>query len=256
MLFAILIALLAALFFDRFDPSRTRLRKRKSNVSVSTPEYSPVLQASPVVSLTPINRAANRFSFLNVLIAELKLLFKGQRWWWYLGAAGLIIASLVNSVELIRQYVLPFAWLWPVLLLSALGNRETRDNVQQLAFSSAAPLMRQLPAQWIAGFLLILLMGSCAALKFILNGDSSALLAYFSGALFIPSLALALGVWSRTSKPFEIVYVSLWYLGPLNKVPGLDFIGAHTNGRPEFFIPFSLALIVFAFLGRLRQLQS
>ena len=67
---------------------------------------------------------------------------------------------------------------------------------------------------------------------------------------------LPLGVWSGSSKPFEIVYVSLWYLGPLNKVPGLDFIGAQTNGRPEFFIPLSLALIAFAFFGRARQVQN
>ena len=253
---AIFIALLAALFFDRFDPSRAKPRKMKSIASSATPDADSVSQALPAVSLTPLNRAANRFSFVNVLIAELKLLLKGQRWWWYVGAAGLIIASLVNSVELTRQYVLPLAWIWPILLLSAIGNREARDNVQQLAFSSAAPLMRQLPAQWIAGFIVTLIIGSGAALKFMVNGDSVGLLAFFSGALFINSLALALGVWSGTSKPFEIVYVSLWYLGPLNKVQGLDFIGAQTNGRPEFFIPFSLALIAFAFFGRSRQLRT
>lgn len=99
-------------------------------------------------------------------------------------------------------------------------------------------------------------MGSGAALKFILSGDAVGLLAFISGAVLIPSLALALGVWSGTSKPFEIVYVSLWDLGPLNKVPGLDFIGAQTDGRPGFFIPLSLALIAFAFFGRSRQLRT
>jgi hypothetical protein len=141
-------------------------------------------------------------------------------------------------------------------LLSPLGNREARENVQQLVFSSAAPLWRQLPAQWIAGFIVTLSMGSGAALNFIINRDTVGLLAFLSGALFIPSLALALGTWSRTSKPFEIVYITLWYLGPLNNVPGLDFIGSKTNGRPEFFIPLSLALIAFAFFGRSRQLRN
>jgi hypothetical protein len=128
--------------------------------------------------------------------------------------------------------------------------------MQQIAFSSASPLWRQLPAQWLAGLIVILIMGSGAALRFLIGGDTVVLLAFLSGALFIPSLALALGVWSGSSKPFEIVYVSLWYLGPLNKVPGLDFIGAQTNGRPEFFIPLSMALIAFAFWGRARQLQN
>ena len=253
---AILVTLLGALFFDRFDPSRRKPGRTKSNGPSPMTELASISAALPAVSLTPLNRAANQFSFINVLLAELKLLLKGQQWWWYAGAAGLIIASLANSDEVTRQYVLPLAWIWHILLLSSVGNREARDNVQQLAFSSAAPLWRQLPAQWIAAFILTVGMGSGAALKFIINGDSIGLLAFFSGALFIPSLALALGVWSGTSKPFEIVYISLWYLGPLNKVPGLDFIGAQTNGRPEFFIPVSLALIAFAFFGRSRQLRN
>ncbi len=253
---AILVTLLGALFFDRFDPSRRKPRKLKSTASLSTSEPAPVSQALPAVQLTPINLAANRFSFANVLLAELKLLLKGQRWWWYVGAAALIIACLTNSMEMTRQYLLPIAWVWHILLLSPLGNREARNNVQQLAFSSAAPMWHQLPAQWIAGLIVTLVMGSGAALKFLFSGDSVGLLAFLSGAFFIPSLALSLGVWSHSSKPFEIVYISLWYLGPLNKVPGLDFIGAQTNGRPEFFIPFSLALIAFAFLGRSRQLRN
>jgi hypothetical protein len=208
------------------------------------------------VSLTSLNRQANRFSFFNVLLAELKLLIKGQRWWWYAGAAGLILAGLVNSVENVRQFVLPLAWLWQVLLLSPIGNREARDNVQQLAFSSASPLWRQLPAQWLAGFIVTLLMGSGALVNFITHTDMTALFALLSGAFFIPSLALVLGVWTGTSKPFEIVFVTLWYLGPLNNTPGLDFIGSHTNGLPEIYVPLSLALIASAFFGRNKQLRN
>ncbi len=51
-----------------------------------------------------------------------------------------------------RQIVLPIAWVWPLLIWSAVGNREIHNNVQQMTFSSALPLMRQLPAQWLAGF--------------------------------------------------------------------------------------------------------
>ena len=75
-------------------------------------------------------------------------------------------------------------------------------------------------------------------------------------APWILTLALALGVWSGTSKPFEIVYLTLWYLGPMNNVPGLDFIGSHSNGHPQIFGPLSLALIAFAFFGRSRQLRN
>jgi hypothetical protein len=137
-----------------------------------------------------------------------------------------------------------------------MGSREIHNTVQQLVFSSALPLWRQLPAQWLAGFIVTLIMASGAALRFAIDGDTIGLIALLSGALFIPSLALASGIWSGTSKLFEILYIVIWYLGPLNKVPGLDFIGAHSNGTPQLFIPFSIALIAFAILGRSRQLRN
>ncbi len=259
---AILLTLLAAIFFDRFDPSRSKPRRMKSTASPSAPEIVSTSQALPTPHLTPLtssplgNAAANGFNFPRVLTAELKLLLKGQRWWWYIAAAGLIIACFANPSATTREIVLPFAWIWPILIWSAIGNREIHNNVQQLTFSSASPLMRQLPAQWVAGFIVTLIMASGAAVRFVLDGDTVGLLALLSGAFFIPSLALASGVWSGTSKSFEILYMVIWYLGPLNKVPGLDFIGSHSNGYPQFFILFSIALIAFAIFGRSRQLQN
>jgi hypothetical protein len=197
-----------------------------------------------------------RFSFFTVLTAELKLLLKGQRWWWYAVAAGVIITSVANPTSTTREIVLPIAWVWPILIWSAMGSREIHNNVQQLTFSSASPLWRQLPAQWLAGFIVTLLMASGAVLRFMIDGGTIELIALLSGAIFIPSLALASGVWSGSRKLFEILYMVIWYLGPVNKVPGLDYIGSHSNGFPQIFIPFSIALIALAVLGRSRQLRN
>lgn len=253
---AILLIFFAALFFDRFDPSRAKPKRMKP--SASKPDLSPAStpQALPTVHLTPLNKAASRFSFFSVLFAEIKLLLKGQRWWWYLVMAGIIIACLVSPSTAVRAFALPIAWVWPILIWSAIGNREVHNNVQQLTFSSASPLLRQLPAQWLAGFLITLLVSIGAITHFTVDGDMAGLLALLSGAIFIPSLALACGVWSGTSKLFEILYMLIWYLGPLNKLAQLDYIGSHGNGRPEFFIPFSIVLIIVAFMGRMRQIRT
>jgi hypothetical protein len=253
---AVLLIFFAALFFDRFDPSRAKPKQGKPGTP--KPDLSPGMPspATPYVHLTPLNKAVHRFSFFHVLMAEIKLLLKGQRWWWYLGMAGAMIACLAVPSGAVREYALPAAWVWPILLWSAIGNREIRNNVQQMAFSSASPLFRQLPAQWLAGLILALLAGAGAILRLAVAGDAAGLLALLSGALFIPSLALACGVWSRTSKLFEILYMLIWYLGPLNKVMELDYLGSHGNGRPEFFIPFSIGLIAIAFLGRTRQIRA
>jgi hypothetical protein len=256
---AILLIFFAALFFDRFDPSHPlREKPKRTKPGTEKPDHSPVVtpQAIPNVHLTPLNKSATRFSFFNVVIAESKLLLKGQRWWWYAGMAGIIIACLVVPATAVREYALPIAWVWPILLWSAVGNREIHHNVQQMTFSSASPLLRQLPAQWLAGLIVTLLVSIGAIIRLAAGGDTAGLLALLSGAIFIPSLALACGIWSGTSKLFEILYMLVWYLGPLNKIVALDYIGSHGNGRPEFFIPFSIVLILFALVGRARQIRT
>jgi hypothetical protein len=255
---AILLIFLAALFFDRFDPSRAKPKRMTAQRAASdlTPAPASTSQALSTVHLTPLNKAANRFSFFNVLMAELKLLLKGQRWWWYIVMGGIITACLVNPSAAVREFALPIAWIWSILVWSAIGNREVHNNVQQLTFSSASPLLRQLPAQWLAGFIVTLLVSVGAIIRLTMDGDTTGLLALLSGAFFIPSLALASGVWSGTSKLFETLYMLIWYLGPMNKLMALDYIGSHGNGRPQFFIPFSIVLIALAFIGRTKQIRT
>ena len=263
LMIAVLLTLVSAFFFDRFDPSRQNPKRPNGKTSVlesvrnSHHETVSVVRAlSQPVHLTPLSTPANGFAFPRVLISEMKMLLKGQPWWWYAAAAGLFIAALINTPENVRAFVLPFAWLWPILIWSGLGNREIQHNAHQMVFSSASPLMRQLPAQWLAGFLMTALTGSGVAIKLLSAGDSGGLLAWMSAALFIPSFALALGVWSNSHKLFEVLYVTLWYLGPMNKIAAVDFLGANSGGNPGFFIPFSVALILAAFIGRARQLQN
>lgn len=254
---AITLTLLAGLFFDRFDPSRRKPRRKINSVPIHIQQTGSASRTLfQPIRLTPLTGSQSGFAFFRVLIMELKLLLKGQRWWWYAGAIGLFIASLVVPVESVRTDVLPFAWIWPILVWSGLGDREIRQNTQQMVFSSPSLLMRQLPATWLAGFIVAILTGSGVALKLLLVGDGVGLLAWFSAVLFIPSLALALGVWSNNSKVFEVLYLTIWYIGPMNYVYAADYIGTKGDGNIGFFIPLSIILIVAAFIGRARQLQN
>ncbi len=252
------IALLASIFFDRFDPSQQRpgkQRPRKSPAPQDAPDMSVHAAAALPARLTTLDASASKFAFSSLLISELKLLLKGQRWWWYTVAGGLILAGAFNTPAASRAFILPFAWLWPVLIWSGMGSRELRHHVEQIVFSSAAPLRRQLPASWLAGFIVAALTGSGVLLRLAISGDSAGMLAWMAGAVFIPSFALALGVWSDSSKLFEVLYVTMWYFGPLNKIAALDFTGASTDTSWRLYLALALVLAVFAFAGRLRQLR-
>ncbi len=256
------VAFLAALLFDRFDPSRglRRIRKERKAKTETAGEVqdSVVFIPAPAAHLQPLPVGGRRFHFFGLLRAELRLLLKGQRWWWYAGAAGLLIASLAAPLDAVRKVVLPLAWIWPILLWSALGTREARHGTDGLVFSAAHPLGRQLPAAWLSGVVLAMATGGFAALRLGLGGDWAGLGAWAVGALFIPTMALALGVWSGSGKLFEILYLVLWYLGPMQRVKPLDYLGALPeavkSGVPLAYLAATGMLMLAVVTGRKRQL--
>jgi len=252
LLVALVIVMLASALFDRFNPSRALLVKKKGG-KLNAPEPA-VGEAIPVsqVHLTPLTGAHTRFRFGALFIAELKLLLKGRRWWWYVVTLGLIIAQLATDLQTAR-ILLAVTWLWPVLLLSGLGNREARYNTREIVFSAPRPVRNQLPATWLAAFTVIVLMGSGAFLNFLFRGEINSLLAWLAGALFIPTLALTFGVLTGSSKAFEVVYV-LWMYIILNEAPPLDFMGVTPQSPWYLYTLLALALLVLTAAVRQRQL--
>ena len=61
-------------------------------------------------------------------------------------------------------------------------------------------------------------------IRLIAEGDGGGVLVWVVGAIFIPSLALAFGTWTRTSKVFETVYLLLWYAGPMQQIEQFNFM--------------------------------
>jgi len=259
------IALAAALFFDRFDPAQNRIgsraaKKRLARANGAVEEAEPSFVPVPAVRLTPLPEASRRFRFLDVLRAELRLLLNGRRWWWWAGAAGFLIATLAAPLDAVQKIVLPLAWMWPMLLWSSLGAREIRFDTTALLFSAARPLGRQLPATWLAGVALAMLTGGGAAVRFLAARQWDSLGAWVVGALFIPTLALALGLWSGSGKLFEVIYLVIWYIGPLNQVPAIDYTGATAaglaSGMPLVFLGMTALLMGAAVAGRRWQLAG
>jgi hypothetical protein len=148
-----------------------------------------------------------------------------------------------------------FAWIWPLLLWSQLGSREQRYFTESLIFCSPHILTRQLPAIWSAGVLLALATGSGMGLRLLIVHDWHTLVGWLGGALFIPSLALALGIWSGGSKAFEAIYTVWWYIGPLHHTPGLDFMATTPQStEAAFYLGLSIVLLIAAYAGRRRRL--
>jgi hypothetical protein len=91
-------------------------------------------------------------------------------------------------------------------------------------------------------------------------GNAAGSLAWFVGALFAPSLALALGVWVGNSRAFELVYALFWYVGAANRVPAFDYAGATGEGlaigMPVVYLGIGAALVALGLIGRWRQVRT
>jgi hypothetical protein len=254
---AIGIAWLSALFFHRFDPAREGWRRQRSNKAASEPAEdragtngAPPARAA-AIQLTPLARTARGSQFPRLVASELRLMLKGHGWWWYGVAAGLFVASLAVPHVQARQAFAAFAWLWPILIWSQMGAREARYDTQKLVSSCAHTLDRQLPAVWIAGVLVAILTGGGVGIRSLIGGDWAGFCGWLAGALFVPSFALALGVWSGSSKLFEALYTLWWYVGPMNHTAGLDFTGmAPARFGVPFYLLATLALLMAAYSGR------
>jgi hypothetical protein len=249
---AVGLTALAAMFFHRFDPAYERRRKRSGEREITpAAEATQLSPAAVPVHLTPLPVQACRPRIAYLVKSELLLMLKGRRWWWHAVMASLIVASAAVPDANARAGIVAATLLWPVLVWSQLGTRENRFGTGALMFSSPEPLRTQLTATWIAGILFTTVVAAGPGLRALMAGDWGAITAWAAGVLFIPTLALALGAWSGTSKTFEAIYTVWWYAGVANHLRGLDFIGTLEQSRaPMVFLMLTLALAAAAYAGR------
>jgi ABC-type transport system involved in multi-copper enzyme maturation permease subunit len=294
------VALVAAIPFDRFDPARRRVQRpavrtsqlsedghaapHRAGMADRLAELIPgvhrdgmgrgqpaetsnlprlaggVRGGEAITRLTPLIAPTRGWRFFGVFAAELKLMLKGQSLLWYAGALALNLACLLNPSEEVQRYLLSMVWIWPVVVWSQMGVRERRFGTEQMLFSVPRPALRQLPATWLAGVVVAVVAGSGAWLFLALHGEMVSLLAWLVGALFVPALSLALGVWAGNSRAFEAVYLLWWYAGLIEQVPALDYAGATAGGLemgvPLMYLGISAALVAMAVVGRWKRIQG
>jgi len=267
------VALVAVLPFDRFDPARSsiRVRKRKrrfrkrgalGNVGeLSIPEEVAV-EAAPALQLSSLGQASLRLRLWSTLWAEFRLMATGQAWWWYGAVIGCYVGCLATPYAVFQRFFVPLVWLWPIFLWSMMGNRERRYRTGQIVFSCPRVIRRQLPSLWFAGVLVAAICGGGGALRTVIAGEGHLLFGWIVGILFVPALALALGVWTNSGRLFEMIYFLVWFLGVYSggHIWPLDFLGRGGHSVavsiPSIYLLITAVLLAWAVIGRRKQIQT
>lgn len=248
------LLLVATAFFKRFDPDvRAALRiplpaflKRKTDSQPLSGKWD-----VERLHLTSLQGRVFSNRFFGVVRAELRLLLTSVPKFVYvvLGIANLIALMPSGKEGPGGVGVLGLLWIAPVVVWSHMGSREQAPQAAPLIFSTPHSMLRQLPAEWLAGVLLALGVSAGVGIRDLVFRDFSHLGTWLSGAMFIASLAIACGTWSRSSRLFQALYTGWWYLA-LSNAPNLDFTGI-TGQRHSFgFTVLSLGMLASAMLHR------
>ncbi|AFK20850.1 hypothetical protein HFX_5013 (plasmid) [Haloferax mediterranei ATCC 33500] len=253
------IAVFGNLTFNRFGPSKTESERTTSLLRRLLPERSSTESATEPpapteVTLTPVKTRTGGGLF-RILLGEFRMTLSKLPWWWYLGAVGIIAASLIRSQS--SGPLLLIALIWPIFVLSSMGVRAQRHRMQPLIFSSNSAYT-QLLAEWVVGATLIaVLVGSSIGLTPLLT-STPVLLGYVAAILFVPSLALSAGIWSGKSELFEVLYLVIWFVGPANGIKPLVFTATTATALSTVivivYICLGLCLFVASFVHRSRQM--
>lgn len=253
-LICLMLLVIAVALFDRFSKSRSL----NNNLNENNILFN-ILSKLSLLTL-PLTKIFELTSFSRMIRQEFLLLFKGWSPYFYLLFFGLVAAQLSFGVDTIRQMLLPASFLVCVLCLSPMGQREIKENAHQLIFYCPSPIKMQLPASLVAATLLLILATSGALIKFLLAGEWLSIGLLLLGCFFVSTFALLCGSLSRTSRTFEIMFTVLWYIGPLQRNPNLDFIGINPEanievGSPVYFAITALMFILLSLWSKKKQLR-
>ena len=138
------VAMLASIFFHRFDPAAICQKRAQSSFTVVTlPRFAvdPGRATARHICADAARSASEHAGFLLLVAAELAPDAQGAALVVVSVAAGLAVACIFAPFDAARGGVLVAAWLWPIFVWSPMGCREARHATESLIFSSARSIV-------------------------------------------------------------------------------------------------------------------
>ena len=247
---------LATRTFDRFDGDTGSTAASSDAAtsdaeSVVRDEAAGTTKTDAPTAETLSSAGTGGFSFLSVLWGELRLALRGRARWWSLTCIGAIVACTVAPLDIARTLVVPVALLLALTVWGDIGARERRHRTGELVFVTGGPV-RLLTASYLVGAVIGGSLVAPALVRFGAAGAWPTVAGIAAGVLFLPAAGAALGVWSARPRVFELGYLVVWYLGPMNDVRPLDYLATHATGFTWPLVYLGLAVIAFgvAAVGR------
>ena len=257
---ALAVTGIAIPLFDRFDPAGIRRRRIRPNTgTTASGDVRVTLHEGTGPGYDTLCPPETRFRLIRMIGAELRLALKGYHWFWYAVAVGLMAAQCAAPFDIARLYLVPAAMIWPLVIWSSMGTRESRYGTVQLLFSSPGPVRRQFPAIWLSGLLIAGAAVAGMVCRAIVEGQWSYVATLMVAAFLIPTVSLAMGTLSDSRKLFEVTYLMIWYIGSIDRLTTLDLLGTTddsvTAAKLAVLSLTAVGSLIIAFIARQRQVR-
>lgn len=256
---SIIVVTLSSLLFKRFDTNGKMSKKKKERKTKTAAEENLANKApSEYLPFSKLTVAKMDFSFLAILKSEFLLTIKTCPKWHIITLCTLQLFCIFSPMETVKTFWFPALLILPIKLWSDLGSREKKYNTSQLIFSAPYSVKHQLTAQWVSGVIVTVLLLTGLGIRTLMAADILSMVSLLICALFVPTLALFLGILTGKSMVFEIIYITLWYIGPLNKLPVLDYTHFFTDSQNTNiqYLVLTVLMIVLSIIGRKRQITD
>jgi len=202
-------------------PGKLRIRKIKKQADLEIKS-----EQKPRSLYSAVKPSKNNMWVRGVL-TEIKLMLKGQPMIWYLGSITGVVLTLFLEINIVFSLVFPLLMLWFVNVFSRLGNREHKHDMLKIIATIPGGKFKQGTYSWIAGIIIALLLTLPVCIRLLVAGQFIGLFAIMAGVVFLPSVAMALGEFTKTNRPFELLFIVLTYVA----INGIPF--AMLMGNPE-----------------------
>lgn len=235
LLFALLVFALAVFSFDRFKHAPETAKKQSDQSAYSSRLFNYLRTLFP------------NSAFARLLITEMSLLTRAtpKLLWIVMAVLNVtIIAMLYNDIA---KVLIGLLCVLNLSVLGKLGIREEKAQLSLLLNHFNVTEMYRRNVQLAAGSIVVLVtqIGSIVwvfAQYGVLNTIS-----FVMGIVLWVLLSFVLGPWFRQRHPFDLIFLFIWYIGPMNGLAELDFLAVHREtSLYSLALLFSMSLVLYA----------
>ncbi|MGY0408461.1 MAG: hypothetical protein ACWIPJ_08930, partial [Polaribacter sp.] len=234
--FSFVLVYIVSLFFHRFNSKeRKQITKQKIDSNLISSSFKFKRESNEIINSTKL---------LPLICIELVMMFrKNPNWAWLLTIIGMS-SMFFLPISVSHNYILPLTWFLQISIWSNLVTKDTVFRTHYFTNSSYKPVQRLFVSRIFSGIILALFITIPLLIRLIFNLQFTLVINVILGALFITLLAVFLGVLSKGSKLFEIIFFFLVYSN-LNLVSITDYFGAINNSMLYTFLMLALVLSLF-----------